>query len=111
MKRIWASPARVCHRCRASKAILVLPLALVLLVAIGLVSVRGNGGYQIPRWSASGSRGQGTGGDYVLQGSAGQPDTGQGSGGDYILRGGFKLGGTVQEGHDIYLPLVLRQYP
>lgn len=111
MKRTWASPARAFRRCRANKAILILPLILVLLAAFGLGSVRGNGSYQIPRWSASGSRGQGAGGDYVLQSSAGHPDTGEGSGGDYILKGGFALGGTIQEGHEIYLPLVVRNYP
>lgn len=111
MKRIWTRPVRACHRCRMGKAIWLLPLVLVLLVVIGLGSVRGNGSYQVTRWSVSGSREQGSGGDYVLQSSAGQPDTGQGSGGDYVLHGGFKPGGMVQGRHDIYLPLVLRAYP
>jgi hypothetical protein len=53
-----------------------------------------------------------TGGDYTLGGTVGQPDAGLLTGGDFTLGGGFWGGGALpsEEGHEVYLPLVLRGY-
>lgn len=53
--------------------------------------------------------GQSSGGQYSLQGSAGQPDAGHLAGGDYTLAGGFWSGaGSAPASEKLYLPLLSR---
>ena len=110
MKRPGPNSGMMASR-RARSACKVLPALLLLallLGGIGLVAVQGNGGYQILRWTVSGSRAAGTGGGYVLEGSAGQAEVGTGSGGGYALSSGFAPGGTALQPYEVFLPLVLR---
>ena len=109
MKCSWLDLGVLGLRARSAwKVLLALSLLVLLLGGIGLVAVRGNGGYQIQRWTVSGSRATGSGGSYVLQSSVGQAEVGTGSGGGYALSGGFAPGGAAQQPYEVYIPLVLR---
>ena len=94
----------------AQRAALVL---LALLLVAGLSSAAGPE-YAIPRWTVDAGGGRIEGGDYVLTGTAGQPDAGAPlKGGDYSLSGGFWAGAasatpTPPPDESVYLPLVLR---
>ena len=94
----------------AQRAALVL---LALLLVAGLTAAAGPE-YAIPRWTVDAGGGRLEGGDYVLTGTAGQPDAGARlKGGDYSLSGGFWAGAasatpTPSPDESVYLPLVLR---
>ena len=45
--------------------------------------------YEITWYTIDGGGGTSSGGDYVLVGTAGQPDAGVSSGGDYVLNSGY----------------------
>jgi hypothetical protein len=93
------------------EAFLVL-IACLLAVAIPALAQSG-GDYDLSWWTADGGGGSlGSGGDYSLNGSIGQPDAGALASDDYILSGGF-WGGEVLAGeiYQVYLPLVLRWSP
>ncbi len=47
------------------------------------------GGFEISWYTVDGGGGTSSGGDFVLSGTAGQPDAGDLAGGDFVLRGGF----------------------
>jgi len=65
------------------------------------------GDYDIPWWTVDGGGvAISSGGSYSLGGTIGQPDAGLMSGGSYTLEGGFW--GGANQGHAIYLPLVIR---
>jgi hypothetical protein len=89
-------------------------LLLVLSVAEGLtgMALAQTGAPYDLTWSTVGGGGEtfSTGGDYILGGTIGQPDTEFMQGGDYTLAGGFWGGGAAAE-YKLYLPLVLRQSP
>lgn len=95
----------------AQRAALVL---LALLLAAGLTSAAAPN-YALPRWTVDGGGGRLAGGDYVLTGTAGQPDVGALlQGGDYALSGGLWGGGAPPApppDHLVYLPIVLRGAP
>jgi hypothetical protein len=93
--------------------------ALTILIATLLFPTKVGGstaledtGYEINWWTIDGGGGtsESTSGQYVLQGTIGQPDAGTTTeGGTYSLRGGFWVEGilTILE-YIINLPLVLR---
>jgi len=86
----------------------VLPLVVLsLLVAVALAQT---GGYELSWWTVDGGGGMLQGGSYTLSGTAGQPDAGMLAGDGYTLSGGF-WGGAGPAAYDVYLPLVLRDYP
>jgi len=67
--------------------------------------------YDLSWWTADGGGGSSNGGNYVLDGTAGQPDPGPLlGGGNYLLEGGFWGGGlSGVSWYTIYLPLLLRR--
>ncbi len=48
-----------------------------------------SGGFELSWFTVDGGGGTSSGGDFVLSGTAGQPDAGDLTGGDFVLRGGF----------------------
>ena len=92
------------------KYLLLLGLALLLISGVTIVAAEPDNGYQIPRWVIGGGGGKSAAGGYALVGTAGQPLTDVGSGAGYEICSGFwcGAGGLLYE---VYLPLVLRNYP
>ena len=91
----------------------ILVAGLLLLLATLVVTValaQTGGGYDLTWHTLDGGGGQASGGGYTLTGTAGQHDTGAPSGGGYTLLGGFWGGGEVNQ-IQVYLPVVLRQFP
>ena len=91
----------------------VLGIALLALVALGGATLAQDGGdYTLPRWSADGGGATASrAGDYLLGGTAGQPDAGALQAGAYTLGGGFWAGGlagTVPSDYRVLLPVVVR---
>jgi hypothetical protein len=95
-------------------------LLLLLAGAVGLGLTRNAAQAQEPQqaydlswWTVDGGGGHGAAGNYVLDGTAGQPDPGPAlAGGNYRLEGGF-WGGTLSgqpQQHAIYLPVVFRTF-
>ena len=82
-------------------------LLILLLLGAGLVA-RASEGFGISWWTVDGGGDTSTGGDYVLRGTAAQPDAGLLRGGDYSLYGGFWGGGSAGASWDVFLPVVLR---
>jgi hypothetical protein len=82
-------------------------VVVLLLGAIGLAVANGPG-YTLDWWTVDGGGGtwSDTGGQYVLNGTVGQPDAHVWGDGSYTLVGGFWGGGAAQ--YRVYLPLVLR---
>jgi len=60
-----------------------------------LTSVSGGGQYQIDWYTIDGGGGQSSGGQYVLNGTIGQPDASYSAGDSYELLGGFWPGGPL----------------
>jgi hypothetical protein len=103
---------------RGVRALLVAMASLLLAVAAaprvqGTALAQSGGPYGLT-WGTIDAGGYtfSTGGDYTLGGTVGQPDAGLLTGGDFTLGGGFWGGGALpsEEGHEVYLPLVLRGY-
>jgi hypothetical protein len=92
---------------KLTKAALIL-LALTLTVSMALA--QWSASYDLLWWTVDGGGGTTGGSGYTLSGTAGQSDAGVLTGGGYTLAGGF-WGGTGPAAYDVYLPLVLRQYP
>jgi hypothetical protein len=88
---------------------ILLTVACLLLLAVS-VRAQSGGPYDLS-WNTIDGGGFtfSTGGDYVLGGTIGQPDTSLMLGGSYSLAGGFWGRGLVPFG--IYLPLVPRNAP
>jgi hypothetical protein len=92
--------------------------AIVVLLLVGLAlgagpMARGQGGqqaYTLSWWTVDGGGDTwSSGGDYMLGGTAGQPDAGLLVAAPYTLGGGFWRGGAAVGGrYAIYLPLVTR---
>ncbi len=59
-------------------------IMITLLLLMAIVS-----GYEITWWTIDGGGGEVTGGNYVLNGTVGQPDAGKSSGSHFTLYGGF----------------------
>ena len=92
------------------KAIILLLFVVLVLVLTSLVYAAPNA-FSLSWWTVDGGGGTVRGGDYVLNGTIGQPEAGQRMrGGNYNLVGGFWGDGAsiVSTGGAIYLPLVVR---
>ena len=79
-----------------------LVLIFALLALLGAASSAPSG-YSLSWWTTA-SGGTSSGGNYILDGAAGQADAGTLSGGSYRLDGGFVVGTNIH----INLPLVRR---
>jgi hypothetical protein len=86
-----------------------LALTLLLLWAAfpAGVDAQAGDGYDLSWSTIDGGGAESRGGEYVVIGTAGQPDAGALTGGDYTVAGGF-WNGAAAGVHHIYLPLVLR---
>jgi hypothetical protein len=86
----------------------LLLVAVALAVAASTALARANG-YSLSWWTVDGGGGtwSDAGGQYVLNGTAGQPDAQVWGDDDYTLTGGFWGGGEAQ--YRTYLPLVLKE--
>jgi hypothetical protein len=87
-------------------------LAITLLLTTIALAQGPDQTYDLSWWTVDGGGGSSSGGNYALDGTAGQPDPGPVlSGGGYKLEGGFWGGGisgvTV---FNTYLPLILRSW-
>jgi hypothetical protein len=91
-------------------ATLMATLGVTLLVAVAVSAQSPQQTYDLSWWTVDGGGGGSSGGNYALDGTAGQPDPGPIlSGGGYNLEGGFWGGGlSGASWYYIYLPLVLR---
>ncbi len=74
----------------------VIPM-IFLAIFIMAVSLPAIADYEISWSTIDGGGGRSAGGDFVLVGTIGQPDTGEMSGGDYKLSGGFLPGTLFQQ--------------
>ena len=85
-------------------------IALVLLLLPTCMTTRvaaqSDGDHDLSWSTFDGGGGRGSGGDYTITGTAGQPDAGTVAGGDYTLAGGFWPGDPVT--YEIYIPITLR---
>ncbi len=75
------------------KQIMALILVSLLLTVLGL-SVGAVGGYALDWWTVDGGGDVSSGGNFDIQGTAGQPDARVMSGGNFTIEGGF-WGGTM----------------
>ena len=90
----------------------IAPALTLLLIGVAMVYAQTGNGYDLT-WNTVDGGGYtfSTGGNYTLDGTIGQPDAGTLIGGGYTLGGGFWGGGVVAVEYNIYLPVVLRNYP
>jgi hypothetical protein len=80
--------------------------ALILLVAVSLVSAQA-GEWDLAWFTIDGGGGMSSGGDgYALSGTIGQPDAGELSGGAHKLQGGFWGPASRSGEYPIYLPVI-----
>lgn len=96
------SPFR--HR---SSTLCLLALTLLLVLARAAVAQSGSG-YALSWWIVDGGGGVSLGGDFVLSGSAGQPDAGVLSNGGLTLCGGFWCAVAPDGEYRAFLPLLIR---
>jgi hypothetical protein len=91
---------------------LLLGACCVALVVVPMALAQTGSEYDLPWWTVDGGGGTwSTGGGYRLSGTAGQPDAGVLEGDGTMLAGGFWRGGeAVIPWHELYFPVVLRQY-
>jgi hypothetical protein len=96
------------NRKRTKTGIALLALVTLLLLA-GAAWAAAPADYTLDWWTVDGGGGTwaDTGGQYVLNGTSGQPDANVWAGSGYTLNGGFWLG-AVEE-YRVFLPLVLRE--
>jgi hypothetical protein len=85
-------------------------------VTAGTALAQSGNGYDLSWWTVDGGGGAMTGSawsrTYTLIGTSGQPDAGTLAKDPYLLDGGFwGRGESVEAGHHVYLPLVLRVQP
>jgi hypothetical protein len=73
---------------RRKISIIVLLIALLLL-STAVVNSFMSDGFQLNWWTVDGGGGVSTGGEFLLQGTAGQHDAGDLQGGRFTLAGGF----------------------
>ena len=92
------------------KRMLVAMCIVAVLLALTWTALASPAALSLAWWTVDGG-GQtfSQGGEYILGGTAGQPDAGVLSGGELTLGGGFWRGGAVAEAaYGIYLPLIVR---
>ncbi len=93
----------------SKKVVLWSMLISIALLAVGAVYAQGSG-YDLRWWTIDGGGGMSSGGNYVLTGTAGQPDAAALQGGSYVLYGGFWVPETAQaQRHRIYIPLTKKR--
>jgi hypothetical protein len=93
------------------RAIILIPIILILLVSAAISHAQSGGGYDLTWNTLDGGGGIASGGVYELRGTLGQPDAGQISAGAYTLGGGFWGGGVLVVGSldkKVYLPVVIK---
>jgi hypothetical protein len=67
----------------------------ILSFALFFITATGYAGYEIPWHTIDGGGGISSGGQYVLEGTIGQPDAAYSAGGPYEVLGGFWPGGPL----------------
>ena len=91
------------------KTILLVLIILLLAVTAGVVLSNAGTGLQIAWWTVDGGGGVSLGGDYLLQGTAGQFDAGTMHGESYTLSGGFwQATEAVVSLEKVMLPVIIR---
>jgi hypothetical protein len=97
---------------------IILLVGWLLLQFTTSTFAQSGGSFDLSWWAVVGGGGASSGGNYTLTGAIGQPEAGMLSGGSYTLTGGFgsgvsgdssNNGGTGEESHTIYLPLILHE--
>lgn len=87
--------------------IIVAVVLVLLIVLVSAVTVQAQPSeYSVPRWTVDTGGGRSSGGQYNLDGIAGQPDAAVLSSDKYTLSGGFWVGGVSHQG--VYLPIIQR---
>lgn len=89
------------------KTAIILTVVLLCLAVGSAFLAAPEGGYAIPWWTVDGGGGMSSGGDYVLVGTAGQPEayTMSAAFGSYVVEGGFWVAETLYE---VYLPILVK---
>jgi hypothetical protein len=73
-----------------------------------LVLASASGAFDLSWWSVDGGGDRSTGGEFILQGTAGQPDPGLLHGGDFSLAGGLWGGAEMTLPlRRVYLPVLV----
>lgn len=87
-----------------SRMWLAIAVVLLLLSFGTILSAQSGGGFDLSWHTIDGGGGRSSGSNYVLHGTAGQPDAGDMSGGNFALQGGFWAG--APDAPTLYLPLI-----
>ena len=96
------------HRRRRTVVVIWLVIAALLAAGAASLGAVAPDGFRLSWWTVDGGGGRSAGGDFVLSGTAGQPDAGALTGPGYALGGGFWTGGALPSAaHTVYLPMVL----
>jgi hypothetical protein len=92
-----------------------LTLTVAALLSMASIALAQGGEITLSWWTVDNGGGLSQGGDFVLNGTLGQPDAGASmSGGQFSLQGGFWPAGSVSSGppssggQSVYLPLIMR---
>lgn len=85
--------------------------ALLLAAAIFTAVLAQTGQFELSWGSIDSGAGTSTGGDYILQAVAGQPDAGSSSGGDFTVQGGFLVPAIAPGEQQQFILLPLLQKP
>lgn len=88
-----------------------LALAMLLLLTLSSGSVYAQGGFTLERMTIDGGGGDVSGGNFVVTGTVGQPDSGELEGGNFVLVGGFHLPQGLEttgepDGFSLVMPLL-----
>ena len=89
------------------RALLLVPVAVLLLLGVGSARAQTGGGYDLT-WNSIDGGGAtfSTGGGDSLGGTIGQADAGSASGGSYSLSGGFWAG--IPPAYNAFVPIAMR---
>ncbi len=87
----------------------LLTLGILLVGFVTLAQAQVGSGYDLSWWTVDGGSERLAGGDFVMLGTAGQPEAGNVlTGGQFTLSSGFwSSGGTTTAQHLIFLPLLM----
>jgi len=96
------------HQCAWSAGLMVLAAVCLLILGGASVHAQAGGPYNLTWHTVDNGGGKLAGGNYVLLGTAGQPDAGAApTGGNYRLVGGFWPGAGMAQ-YKLYLPLIIK---
>ena len=98
-----------CFPKQTSRMLLVTVIFLLFAIAAPITAQEPDGTLDWWTVDSGGGRWASIDGEYVLNGTIGQPDAHVRTNGKYALTGGFWSGG-VASGYKIYLPCVLRDF-